>query len=300
MSLTDPAFFRHLDRLRLRVRTARGHRPGQTPIPRTNQAWGVEFESYADYAPGDDFRYVDWNAVGRLDQLVVKTFTAEREISFHLLLDTSASMGAPAADGKFAFARDVVAALGYVVLASNDTLRVAALASPDAGPSTATPYLRHRSRFARVGPFLDALAPAGRTSLQESVRGYVGGTQEPGVVLLVSDFLTPAAQYEGALRVLLARGYEVKAIRIVGEGELHPERLFRRGRLYDVEARTERWVTLSRANLDAYRAALDAHGAALQRFCHTHRVPYARLSTGQPVVETLTRSLARAGLVTLH
>lgn len=298
MSLTDPAFFRHLDRLRLRVRTARGHRPGQTPIPRTNQAWGVEFESYADYAPGDDFRYVDWNAVGRLDQLVVKTFTAEREISFHLLLDTSASMGAPAADGKFAFARDVVAALGYVVLASNDTLRVAALASPDAGPST--PYLRHRSRFARVGPFLDALAPAGRTSLQESVRRYVGETQEPGVVLLVSDFLTPAAQYEGALRVLLARGYEVKAIRIVGEGELHPERLFRRGRLYDVEARTERWVTLSRANLDAYRAALDAHGAALQRFCHAHRVPYARLSTGQPVVETLTRSLARAGLVTLH
>ena len=302
MSLTDPAFFRHLDRLRLRVRTARGHRPGQTPIPRTNQAWGVEFESYADYAPGDDFRYVDWNAVGRLDQLVVKTFTAEREISFHLLLDTSASMGAPAADGKFAFARDVVAALGYVVLASNNTLRVAALAAPDAGPrpSTATPYLRHRSRFARVGPFLDALAPAGRTALQESVRGYVGETQEPGVVLLVSDFLTPAAQYEGALRLLLARGYEVKAIRIVGEGELHPERLFRRGRLYDVEARTERWVTLSRANLDAYRAAFDAHGAALQRFCHTHRVPYARLSTGRPVVETLTRSLARAGLVTLH
>ena len=302
MSLTDPAFFRHLDRLRLRVRTARGHRPGQTPIPRTNQAWGVEFESYADYAPGDDFRYVDWNAVGRLDQLVVKTFTAEREIPFHLLLDTSASMGAPAADGKFAFARDVVAALGYVVLASNNTLRVAALASPEAGPrpSTATPYLRHRSRFARLGPFLDALAPAGRTSLQESVRAYVGETQEPGVVLLVSDFLTPAAQYEGALRLLLARGYEVKAIRIVGEGELHPERLFRRGRLYDVEARTERWVTLSRANLDAYRAALDAHGAALQRFCHTHRVPYARLSTGRPVVETLTRSLARAGLVTLH
>ena len=101
MSLTDPAFFKQLDRLRIRVRAARGHRPGETPIPRTSQAWGVEFESYKDYSPGDDFRYLDWNAAGRLDQLLVKTFTAEREIPFHLILDTSASMGAPAGDGKF-------------------------------------------------------------------------------------------------------------------------------------------------------------------------------------------------------
>ena len=73
MSLTDPAFFKQLDRLRIRVRAARGHRPGETPIPRTSQAWGVEFESYKDYTPGDDFRYLDWNAALRLDKLMVRT-----------------------------------------------------------------------------------------------------------------------------------------------------------------------------------------------------------------------------------
>ena len=111
--LTDPAFFKQLDRLRVQVRAARGHRPGETPIPRSSQAWGIEFEAYKEYAPGDDFRYLDWNAVGRLDQLVVKRFIAEREIPFHLFLDTSASMGAPTVDRKFAFATDLVAALNH-------------------------------------------------------------------------------------------------------------------------------------------------------------------------------------------
>ncbi len=302
MSLTDPAFFRQLDRLHIRVRAARGHRPGETPIPRTSQAWGVEFESYKDYSPGDDFRYLDWNATGRLNQLVVKTFTAEREIPFHLILDTSASMGAPAGDEKFTLALDLVTALSYIVLSSNNTLRIAALSSPHKSqrPFIATPFLRHRNRFLRVTPFLEALTPSGKTYLRESVQSYIRQTKEPGVVILVSDFLTQPKQYEAALLFLIARGYEVKAIQVLGESELHPERLFRRGKLYDVEEQTERWVTLSRANLEKYQHALAAHCDAIQQFCHQHRVLYARLSTAQPIAETVTDTLAQVGLVSLH
>ena len=302
MSLTDPAFFKQLDRLHIRVRAARGHRPGETPIPRTSQAWGVEFESYKDYSPGDDFRYLDWNAAGRLNQLVVKTFTAEREIPFHLILDTSASMGAPVADNKFTFALDLVAALSYVVLSSNNTLRIAALSSPDKSqrPFMATPFLRHRNRFLRVPPFLESLTPSGKTYIKESVQSYIGHTKEPGVVILVSDFLTQPKQYEAALLFLIARGYEVKALQVMGERELNPERLFRRGKLYDVEDQNERWVTLSRANLEKYNQALTTHCHALQQFCHQHHVLYTRLSTTQPIAETVTDTLARIGLVTLH
>ena len=302
MSLTDPTFFKQLDRLRIRVRAARGHRPGETPIPRTSQAWGVEFESYKDYSPGDDFRYLDWNAAGRLNQLVVKTFTAEREIPFHLIVDTSASMGAPTRDEKFAYTSDLVATLSYVVLSSNNTLRIAALSSPDKSqrPFRATPFLRHRNRFLRVPPFLDALTPTGKTYIKESVQSYIAHTKEPGVVILISDFLTPPKQYEAALLFLIARGYEVKVLQVMGQSELNPERLFRRGKLFDVEDQTERWVTLSRANLERYQAALSAHCDALQQFCHQHHVLYSRLSTAQSITETVTDTLAQVGLVSLH
>src|SRR5262245_17481605 len=274
VSIIDPAFLKSLDRLRVRVRAARGHRPGETPIPRINQQWGIEFESYKEYGPGDDFRYVDWNAVGRLDQLLVKTFTAEREIPFHLFLDTSASMGAPTVDHKFTFATDLIAALSYVVLVNNDTLRIVALSSPEKGqrPFLPLPMLRHRSQFLRVLPFLETLSPVGKTYLREAVRAYVEQTKEPGVAIIVSDFLTEPLQYEEALALLKARGYEVKAIHVLGATELTPGRLFRRGKLYDVEDHQERWVTLTKANLQTYLAALQTHLEAMQQFRHRHQL----------------------------
>jgi len=302
VSITDPALLKKLDRLRLHVRAACGHRPGETPIPRTSQAWGIEFESYKDYAPGDDFRYVDWNAVGRLDQLLVKTFVAEREIPFHVFLDTSASMGAPAIDHKFSFATDLAAAFSYVVLINNDTLRVVALSSPKKGqwPFSSLPFLRHRSQFQRILPFLAALTPAGKTYLREAVRAYIEQTKEPGVAVLISDFLTERAQYEEALAFLKARGYEVKVVHILGAAELDPSRLFRRGKLHDVEDHTERWITLTQANLKRYQEILKAHLEAIQQFCHRHQIPYARASTATSVATVMTEELPRAGLLMIR
>lgn len=286
----------------MQVRFARGSRPGETPIPRSTQPWGIEFESYKDYSPGDDFRYVDWNAVGRLDQLLVKTFTAEREIPYHVFLDTSASMGAPAVDHKFAFASDLVAALAYIVLVNNDTLRIVALSSPEKGqrPFVASPVMRHRSYFLRAASFLESLTSAGKTYLREAVRAYVEQSREPGVAIIVSDFLTPPSQYEEALVLLRVRGYEVKALHVIGAMELEPQRLFRRGKLFDVETHTERWVSLSQANLERYRDAQRSHFEALQQFCHRHQIIYARISTASGLTTTMTEELPKAGLLTLR
>lgn len=299
MGIADSALLKQLDRLRIRVRTARGLRPGETPIPRTNQAWGIEFEAYKDYTPGDDFRYIDWNALGRLDQLMVKTFTAEREIPFHLFLDTSASMGAPAVDHKFTLATDLIEALSYIVLVNNDTLRIIALTSPDKGrrPFLATPSFRHHGRFFHALSFLSALTPQGKTYLRESVRAYADQTKEPGVAIVVSDFLTERPQYEEPLLLLRARGYEVKAMQVLGGTELSPERLFRRGKLYDVEDHSERWITLTQTHLRQYQQALQAHVEALQQFCHRYQILYAQVSTERNMDHILTKDLTRAGLL---
>lgn len=302
VSIATPEFLKRLERLRVWVRSARGLRPGETPIPRSNQAWGIEFESYKDYAPGDDFRYVDWNAVGRLDQLLVKTFTAEREIPYHIFLDASASMGAPAIDRKFQFAIDLVAALAYIVLLNSDTLRIIALTAPEKGqrPYTAMPLVRHRSAFRRAVSFLETLVPSGKTYLREAVRTYAEQSREPGVAIVVSDFLMEPVQYEEAFMLLRVRGYEVKALHVVGAAELEPHKLFRRGKLFDVENRTERWVTLSQANLQRYQEAQQAHCAALKEFCHRYRILYNRASTASGVSAVLTEELPKAGVLTLR
>lgn len=302
MASLDSAFFKTLNRFHIRVRTARGNRSGETPIPRTGQASGIEFESFKEYSPGDDFRHLDWNALGRLNQLMVRTFTAEREIPFHLFLDTSASMGVPAADEKFRFALEVMSALSYVVLANNNTVRLIALTVADTNmpPFRATPFLRHRNRFFRVAPFLDSLSAVGKTYLRESLRAYIGQTLEPGVAIIISDFMTPAGHYEESLAFLKARGYEVKVIHVLGAGELEPRQLFRRGKLYDVEDGAERWITLSEANLRRYQELLQAHLSAVRDFCHRHQMLYSQVSTHQTVTSVVSQELTRTGLLALR
>src|SRR5439155_1130393 len=90
----------YLERLTLRVRRGMGDRPGDRRFPGRPEPAGIELEAYAAYVPGDDLRHLDWNAVGRLDALLVRRFTAERELVVHLLVDASASMAVPARDGK--------------------------------------------------------------------------------------------------------------------------------------------------------------------------------------------------------
>ena len=38
----------------------------------------AEFSGYREYIPGDDMRYVDWNAFARLDKLYIKEFMEEK------------------------------------------------------------------------------------------------------------------------------------------------------------------------------------------------------------------------------
>ena len=160
--------------------------------------------------------------------------------------------------------------------------------------------MRHRGRFLRVVEFLESLKPQGKTYLREALRTYAEQAREPGVAIIISDFLMEPAQYEEALMLLRLRGYEVKALHVLGAAELDPQRLFRRGKLFDVESRAERWVTLSRTNLQRYQEAQRAHCDALQQFCYRYQILYSRLSTASPVAAIITEELPKAGLLSLR
>ena len=52
----------------------------------------VEFQDFRHYVPGDDPRHIDWNAVGRTDQLIIRLHKEEVRLRVDLLLDTSRSL----------------------------------------------------------------------------------------------------------------------------------------------------------------------------------------------------------------
>ena len=293
-----PEFLARLDRARLRVAGASGERPGETPVRGRSQGSGVELESYKTYTPGDDIRHVDWIALGRIDQLLTKRFVAEREIAVHILIDASASMGAPREDAKLAFALRFAVALAYIALNNSDSVRVAVLRGSSSGARLDESRLfRHRGRFLELRPFIGAVAAEGATPLAAGVASYLERHREKGLAFMVSDFLAEQAEVETALTHLRSRGLESRAIHVLGREERELAGVRGRLRLRDVETGTAREVVLSEADRRRYRDAFDARSAALRRWCHRHGIGYLAASTAEGVEQLIVHKMAAEGLV---
>ena len=87
----DSAFLQKLELLSL---VSRRPVPGSGAGLRRSVAAGtsVEFADFRTYAPGDDFRRVDWNAYARLGKLFLRIYVAEENATATLFLDCSGSM----------------------------------------------------------------------------------------------------------------------------------------------------------------------------------------------------------------
>jgi len=297
----DPALFSRLDRMRLRFDNAHGARAGETPVRRLTQESGIEVESFKSYAPGDDIRYVDWNAVGRLDQLLTRRFVAEREIPIHIFLDASASMAVPTADHKFTFAMRLAAALAYVALNSNDPVRIAATRLETGGVQLAeSPLLRHRGRYLRLKGFFEGLKPSGATALPEGIARYLERHHERGLAFVLSDFLVPPDIYESAFARLRSKRLEAHAVHVIGKVEHGLDGISGRLRIRDSESGVVREVSLSTADRRRYSAAFAQRAEAIRALCHRSGVGYARVMSDDGIDRCMTQVLPAAGMMRLR
>ena len=124
-TLFAPDFLAQLERLSLASRRVfRGRVKGERRSPRRGHS--VEFCDYRAYGVGDDLRYVDWNAYGRLDRLHVKLFVDEEDLCQHLIVDASTSMGL-GRPTKLEYAVKVGAALGFIGLVNLERVGVGIL-----------------------------------------------------------------------------------------------------------------------------------------------------------------------------
>ena len=296
-AVLTPAFLRKLDRLHLRVRRSLSTRPGNTPMPRGAQGSGIELENYKAYTPGDDLRYLDWNAYGRLDQLLIKTFRAEREAPAHIFVDLSASMGMPPGDAKLSFALSLAISLAYVSLRNADPVRIVGAGGALPRGYVTSPFFRHREALPRLRDFLAALQPRGATALADGIAAALRAHRAPGVAIVLSDFLMEPSVYESLLADLVARRFTVAAARIIGPAERNPALLFKRGQLIDAETGRQRFLSLTPANQARYAQALTDHLTRLQTFCGRCGIACAVADTARGLERTLFHDLPTLGVV---
>ena len=145
MILTDPKFIRQLDVLFLLARKVLGGAL-KADHKSDKKGAGINFADYSEYKLGDDYRSIDWNVYGRLEQLTVKQFEVEEDVCVYILLDVSPSMRA-----KLNYAATLAAALSYIALHNADTVSVHGFAD------TLEPVVRRCHGRARIFPMLESL-----------------------------------------------------------------------------------------------------------------------------------------------
>jgi uncharacterized protein (DUF58 family) len=266
---------------------------------------GIEFADHREYAPGDDFRFVDVRLWSRTDRLFVKLFEEEEDLSVHVLVDVSRSMAVPAADrtsggfvtSKLVIAKRLAAALAYIALSGLDRVSVATLAD---GKAKVLPAVRGKARIHRVLELLateshETMGGPGATDLEGAVRVFATQTKKRGLAILVSDLYDPKG-FELAIDRLRHARFEVVVLQIwdpreakrLGTGDLV---------LVDSETGERREVTLTPEMLARFEEAQTKHRQRALAYCRQKQVAYAEVPIDVPWDESVLRVLARGGLV---
>lgn len=287
--LYDPAFLQRLETLSLTVRRVSGGKVrGERRGPR--QGVGVEFCDYRAYVPGDDIRYLDWNVYRRLDRLVLKLFVEEEDLSVHLLLDGSASMGI-GTPSKFEYALKAAAALAYIALSSHERVAVALF---NGGVESSVGPVRGKSRIFPVLDFLSGLSCRGETQFVAAVREYLRKVRPADLVIVVSDFLA-ADEFEAGLDLLLGRRCDLVLLHLVTPDELDPP-VTGAVILQDAETGEVREIPGESA-LGPYRENLETFFDRVEGFCRRRGTDYLRLSTAVPLEDLILRHLRMGGIL---
>jgi uncharacterized protein (DUF58 family) len=284
------AFLARLATFRL---TTRGRRNGLLAGSHASRRAGVslEFRDYRSYFPGDDFRYIDWNAFGRLDRLLVKSFVHESDMPVYVVVDLSASMtlGSPS---KADYSAGLAAALSYVGLRGLDRVGLYLFSK---GLHVPLPPARGLAHMSRVLQRLRADEPRGQTSLDDAMEQFVAGTKEPGLVLLLSDFFAEGGRERG-LDCLLRNGHEVVAVQVLAPEEIDPKCI---GRTQFIDIETGRNFTLSvgEQTLSEYRARFAASQAELANALRCRSILFFEVSTDRPLARLFHEDFRARGLI---
>ena len=280
----DDAFLRKLEQLELLARKIfRGLLRGEHTTSRRGR--GLEFSDFRHYRPGDDFRHIDWNIYSRLDQLFLKLHASEDDVTLHLILDTSASMGF-GEPSKFDHARRLAAALAYIALHHLDRVGMSAFSE---GLGAALPPIKTRHHMARLLTFLGELSCAGATRFDSALRAFATRTRNPGLVILISDLLG-AGDIQNGIEALRHGGHDVVVIQLLAESEIDPP-LDGALRIVDAETGDELEVTVDEDLRRLYQHRLERQLQDVERFCRQRSVEYLRAGTAIPFEDVVLKYL---------
>jgi len=149
---------------------------------------GMAFEEVRQYQPGDDIRLIDWNVTARMNDVYVKLFVEEREMTVMLLVDMSASgLFSTRELTKREIAAEMAAVVAFSAIKNND--RVGLIIFTDEVEKFVPPKKGKKHVLRVVSEILSYKPRSGRTNLAAGLEFLGRVTKRRAVVFLLTDFL---------------------------------------------------------------------------------------------------------------
>jgi uncharacterized protein (DUF58 family) len=171
---------------------------------------GLIISDFRPYTAGDDYRSIDWKVFARTDQFFIKRYEEERNLSVHVLIDTSKSMDyGTTKTTKFEYASMLALGFSYLSARNNERFSLALL-------SDKSDYLRAKRSSNQVLSFLNHLNKVkckGVINFEDELKKYKSSITSRSLIIIISDFLFEIEKLKNTLH--LFRNHELKVIQVL-------------------------------------------------------------------------------------
>ncbi len=178
---------------------------------------GTDFRDVREYVTGDDVRHIDWNVTARMDEMYVREYAEDRELTVWLLLDHSPSMGfGPVDRTKEHVLCEVAATVAQLFVQGGN--RVGAMVYDNQQVTTIPPRQGRDQVLRLIDELLRPIeGRGGVTDLRTLLDSAARVVRRRSLVVLVSDFISEPGWERSLLR--LTERHEVVAVRLVDRRE---------------------------------------------------------------------------------
>ena len=255
---------------------------------------GVEFSEYRAYAPGDEWRRVDWKLLARADRYFVREAERDSHVATWLWLDASASMAEPSREingvDKLWFARTVLACVAAIAQRQGDAFGLVVCGGDKVEFTQAS---RGPRQLQRVLAQLAKAKPEGSLPSAEVLKAHLHFARSPSLIFAASDFLDWPSPLSEALLRLRSLRHDVRLLTLRTQAEVDAS--FKAGMAYRDPEQSDGLHRMSNADRDSYRQQSRAHFDAVATSCRQNNIVHHEARIEQPLGDVLRSWLQLAG-----
>ncbi|MBU1205160.1 MAG: DUF58 domain-containing protein [Nanoarchaeota archaeon] len=239
---------------------------------------GITIKDHRIYAPGDDFRSIDWRIYARTDDLYIKRYEEDKSLTTHIIVDHSASMNFGKGITKFDYSSMLGVGMAYLTMKENEKFQFSTFSEE----IETFKSKRGMGHLAEMVDHLNNIKLIGFSRFKDALTKYKKIIGSRALIVIISDFLFDIEEIEQGLFML--GDHDMKIIQVLDpvERKLAFDGDFR---LKDSETKNIlRTYVNPRLRVD-YKQRLEDHISKIAKICDELGVEFHIITTDKPIFD---------------